>query len=337
MIIFTILIVSSGEIISRIFGATIVYEYDETLGWRPKNNFSSKIRVVDQSGEVYFVNYSTNEFGFREFGNINSDKKKILFVGDSWTGDPYSSDEDAYFGVVKNNLPLEVFTIGGGGYGTLQELLLIKEYAGMIKPDILVLQFTDNDIINNSYFLEGPSIVRNQKNIRPYWINNKIGYRLPADSLFTFLYKNSRFFRTLDGLLSNAQYKIYHGYYPPQYEAFNGVDKSSDPELAAEVAAEKAKAIELTQFLLSEIKRALPEHTQLVTFSASSDDPEELRIWQAMAENAGFVPYPSVAMKVEAAEKKGETVRIHDGAHWNRLGNKIAGEELTKIIQRDLL
>jgi len=338
--IFLVLLIISGELITRTIGATIVYEYNKTLGWRPKNNFSKKIPVIDKSGEKYFVNYSTNEFGFREFGSLNNNKKRILFVGDSWTGDPNTSDEDAYFGIVKNNLPVEVFAIGAGGYGTLQELMLIKEYAEMIKPDILVLQYCDNDIINNSFRLEGPRITRNQKNLRPYWVDGKIKYRLPGGNVYLFLYKYSRLFRTLDGLLSSLQYKIYKGYYPSRYKAYDAYGefwKGLSQELAAEVMALKSESVSVTQFLLSEMRRILPPDTRLITFTSSTDDPEELRIWQTISEGAGFITYPSVSMKVDAAEKNGEIVRVHDGAHWNRLGNKIAGEELLKIIQRDFL
>ena len=42
-------------------------------------------------------------------------RQRILFVGDSWTGDPNTADDEAYFGVVGRNLPVEVFAIGGGG------------------------------------------------------------------------------------------------------------------------------------------------------------------------------------------------------------------------------
>ena len=338
--IFLVLLVISGELITRIFGATIVYEYNKVLGWRPKKDFSAKIPVIDKSGEKYFVNYSANEFGFREFGNLNNKKKRILFVGDSWTGDPNTSDDDAYFGIVKNSLPVEVFAIGAGGYGTLQELMLIQKYAAMIKPDILVLQYCDNDIINNSFKLEGPRITRNQKNLRPYWVDGKIVYRLPKDNLYIFLYKYSRLFRTLDGLFSSIQYVMYKGYYPPQYKAYEAYGefwKDLSPELADKIMALKTEAVSVTQFLLTEIKKVLPPETKLVTFTSSTDDPEELRIWQTISKNAGFVTYPSVAMKVEAAEKNGAIVRVHDGAHWNRLGNKIAGEELVKIIRRDFL
>ena len=108
-------------------------------------------------------------------------------------------------------------------------------------------------------------------------------------------------------------------------------------DIADKVIALKSEAVSTTQFLMSEIRRILPPTTQLITFPASSDDPEELRIWQSISKNAGFIAYPSVSLKVEEAEKNGKTVRVMDGAHWNRLGNKIAGEELVKIIKRDFL
>lgn len=336
-VIFAVTLLLLGELMARVLGVTVVYEYDANLGWRTKRNFARQLPVIDQSGEKYLADYSTDEFGFRTFGDPGSGKKRILFVGDSWTGDPNTSDEEAYFGVVESELPVEVFAIGGGGYGTLQELMLVREFAEKVKPDILVLQYCDNDLINNSFSLEGPRITRNQKNFRPYWINGEIRYRLPADSFYILLHRYFRLFRTLDALLSTAQYRFYNSYYPPPYQAYEGLGPAPSPELRAEIAAQKEASIATTRFLMSEMKRALPPGTKLVTFSASSDDPEELRIWQSLAEESGFIAYPSVSMRVEEVEAEGKIVRVLDGAHWNRLGNRIAGEELARIFSRDFL
>lgn len=336
-VIICLVLLALGEVISRVFGATNVYEYDLTLGWRPKSNYAAQIPVTDQSGAMYLADYSTNEYGFRIFGAPESKRKKILFVGDSWTGDPNTSDEDAYFGVVGKKLPVEIFAIGGGGYGTLQELMLVRKYASLIKPDILVLQYCDNDLRNNSYFLEGPSITRNQKNFRPYWVGGKIDYRVAPDSLYVRLHRVSRLIRTLDGLLATAQYRYYGGYYPPPYQAYDGLVPAISQIQRKEIAAHRREAVEVTQFLMEEMKKAVPPTTKLVTFSASSDDPKELRIWLNLADSTGFRAYPSVSMQVEQAEKQGQTVRMRDGAHWNRLGNRIAGEELSKLLYRDIL
>ena len=337
ILIFAVVVILSCEGITRLFGATIVYDYDSQLGWRPKKNFSGEIPVVDQSGDRYFVDFSTNDLGFREFGDISSKKKKILFIGDSWTGDPNTSDAEAYFGVVKDRLPVEVFAIGGGGYGSLQELLLLKEYAELIKPDIFVLQYCDNDLINNSYFLEGPSIVRNQKNIRPYIVDGKIKYRMSSSDWYVLLYRYSRLFRSVDGMLSSLQYRVYHGYYPQEFSAYDGSGPAGSGALQEKISAERAASIKLTEELMTEMKNSLLPGTKFLTFPASADDAKELGTWQTMALNAGFQVLPSVAAQVEKAEKEGAVVRVHDGAHWNRLGNKIAGEELVRILQRDYL
>ncbi|MEJ2472253.1 MAG: hypothetical protein P8Y96_14255, partial [Desulfuromonadales bacterium] len=306
----------AGEAITRLFGATNVYQYDARLGWRPKENFSTQIPVIDQSGASYAADYSTNAFGFRTFVNPDNTKKRILFVGDSWTGDPNTSDEDAYFGVVGKDLPVEIFAIGGGGYGTLQELMLIREYASLIKPDIFVLQYCDNDLINNSFALEAPRITRNQKNFRPYWVDGQVRYRLAGDSWYVLLHRYSRLFRTLDMLWSMVQYKMYQGYYPPGYRAYDGVSPAQSPVQKAEITTLKKTAIATTEILLQAMKEALPDKTKRVTFAASTDVLEEKRIWQDLAGQAGFVAYPSVSQKVEAAEASGVIVRVQDGAHW---------------------
>jgi hypothetical protein len=333
-----LLLLFAGELIARVFGATVVYEYNAMLGWRPTGSFSKAITVLDQSGEKYAINYSTNEFGFREFGDPNSDRKRILIVGDSFTGDPYTSDEDAYFGIIKKKLPVEVFAIGAGGYGTLQQLLLIREFADKINPDILILQFCSNDLENNSFFLEGPSIVRNQKNLRPYWVDGDIKYRLRSYSPYVLLYRSFRLFRTVDALITTFQYQLYGSYFPPQFRDFDFFipAEAKTPQLKAEIDRQKTSAILTTKFLMSEIRRVLPD-AELISFTASTADPEEIGIWEQLTTETGFHSFLSPTMLVQEAEENGEIVRVHDGAHWNRLGNMIVGEELARIIESDLL
>ncbi|MCW5199822.1 hypothetical protein VU05_03825, partial [Desulfobulbus sp. F1] len=55
----------------------------------------------DAAGVNYKIDVSTDQHGFRSWGNIDTDKKKIFFIGDSFTGDPNMSDEDAYYDQVK--------------------------------------------------------------------------------------------------------------------------------------------------------------------------------------------------------------------------------------------
>ncbi|MGV1100370.1 hypothetical protein ACUUL3_13305 [Thiovibrio sp. JS02] len=319
---FLCFILALGETVTRIFGVDLLYEYDQQLGWKPKSNFSSVKSGYDLEGRREDFLVTTNVHGFRMFGNVDNGKKRILFVGDSFTGDPHTSNEEAYFGVVKKKLPIEVFAIGVGGYGTLQELMLVRKFSKTINPDIFVLQYCTNDIVNNSFFLEGLRIVRNQKNLRPYLVNNQVVYRLAPSHPYVFMVKNSRLFRTVDLVMQGVQYKYYGGYAPAPSE-----------DLRAAIEAEMAAATKLTLHLMKEMRASLPPKTKVVTFSCSSKNQAETNAWLSIATEADFDAYESVSMCVEKAERARQVVRGADGAHWNRLGHKIAGEELANIIQ----
>ena len=324
----------TGELVANILLPKTKYQYDPTLGWKPKANYVSKITTTDLSGEKYIVDYMTTQYGFRQFGDLSSGKARIFIIGDSFT-DTHASNDETYFGILSNQLDVEVFAFGGSGYGTLQQLMVVKEFSEEIKPDIFVLQYCDNDIANNSLFLEGHSVVTKQKKFRPYWVDGAIEYRTPAKSLVRLLFEHSYMFRFADHFITNLRYRQYGGYYPPDCKAYEDWDSILSEGKTNEIVEQARSAIATTQLLMAEMARALPPETKLITFTVSTEQESLVDIWQSIAREAGFSAYTSVAMRVESAEKAGHIVRIHDGAHWNRLGNKIAGDELSRIIQQD--
>ena len=84
------------------------------------------------------------------------------------------SDDQTYYSRLKRLLDIEVFAYGGGGYGTLQEFLIFDKYVDLIKPDIVLWQFSNNDIINNAPDLEAASTINNNGLVRPYLVNGHI-------------------------------------------------------------------------------------------------------------------------------------------------------------------
>jgi len=300
----------------------MLYQYDRELGWAPKPDFSYHEVHYDAEKNPYEVTFSTNELGFRAWGNVKSDKKKILFIGDSFTGDPNMSDKDAYFDQVRRLTGAEVFAFGGGGYGTLQELLILRKFVNIINPDYFVLQFCSNDIPNNSYDLEENFIVRNQKNLRPYFNGQRIIYRLPFYHWYRKLYALSAVFRFLDHSVERIQYRMYDGY---EYPSGKG-----DRERADEIA----RAEEITVDLLRQMADSVPQKTKLLTFSSDTDNPERTAQWLWVSEKAGFIPLPGVSRAVEEAEKQGVVVRAEDGGHWGPEGHHIAGAVLAKELER---
>ena len=321
-------LVVAGELYGAVYiDAKRVYRFDNEMGWAPKSNFRYNSRHSDIAGNTYDVTLTTNEYGFRQWGELGSEKPRILFIGDSVTGDPNMSDQDAYFGRVNALVDAEVFAIGGGGYGTLQELMVLKEYVNIIDPDYFVLQFCTNDFSNNSLYLESTSIVRNQKNLRPYLDGNQIVYRLPPGHWYRFLYKYSHIFRFLDRKLQIYQYNLYNGYIPPEEKDEERIHK------------ETVSAEQVTERLLKMMVDSVPRKARSLVFTCSTKKQTDSERWIRVSENAGFSPLPDVSAAVEKAEKEGVVVRASDGSHWGPQGHRIAGEvlagEINRIIKDD--
>ena len=103
--VFSLLIILIGEIIIRNFykkeygppprAMTDFFysEKDDLLGWKIKPDFSLNTKTVDKAGVEYELKLNYNENGFKAFGNINSEKPKVFFIGDSYTASVEVSNE----------------------------------------------------------------------------------------------------------------------------------------------------------------------------------------------------------------------------------------------------
>ena len=155
---------------------------ENRLGWQTTPNIYLKINKRGYG----VIEYTTYNNGFRLYGDVNTDKMKIFVVGDSQTQAYNVSDGKTYYDHIKQNNDVELFAYGGGGYGTLQQYMIIDSFIDIIKPDLLILQFCSNDFINNDHYLESNSFNNNNKKVRPYLINNNIIYLYPKQEYGTF-------------------------------------------------------------------------------------------------------------------------------------------------------
>lgn len=144
--------------------------FDEIIGWQ-NTPFMNEENVYDLWGPVI---YTTQEYGFRKYGDTTSDKTKVLVIGDSFTMAGNITDGKAYYDYLLQNGNIELFVYGGGGYGTLQQYLILDNYFDEIDPDIIIWQFCDNDLINNHNELEGRSLIHSGIDPRPYYVDGNI-------------------------------------------------------------------------------------------------------------------------------------------------------------------
>lgn len=122
------------------------------FGWYPKKNFTLSYPAKDLNQNEFQVNYSTDDNGFRLYGDVHSQKKKLLFIGDSFTHAREIDSLKTYYGLFKGNY--EVFAIGISGTGTWQQYLVLEKYLNTIQPDMVIWQHHINDLFDNHFRLD---------------------------------------------------------------------------------------------------------------------------------------------------------------------------------------
>ncbi|MDX2133865.1 MAG: SGNH/GDSL hydrolase family protein [Saprospiraceae bacterium] len=287
---------------------------DPELGSRAIENFVWKGSVNDVDDHPYELNFSTDDRGFRMFGNPNTTKKKVLFIGDSFTHAIEVSNDKTFYGLVADSLDIEVFAYGCRGYNTLQEWLLLEKYLPIIKPDLVVLQFCSNDFINNHYELESHSLYNNNRRYRPYLqADDSMVFRAPAKIGWQWLSDRSMFF---DFIFSRSERLL---------DPYLLKDNASENKITALGKGHEpfAESVQVTERLLRRFRDTLLPEARLLVFTVDHTEPflSELShiCYRLDIPFAGFIPN-----KLDERIANGETVMALDGAHWNETGHRVA-------------
>ena len=271
--------------------------------------------VKDADGNEYDLKYTTDERGFRAFGKLDSEKKKVFFIGDSFTQAIEVSDDKTYFSLIGDSLDLEVFAYGCRGFSTLQEIMAFEKHAPEIQPDLVVLQFCSNDFLNNFHELEQNSLYNNNRRRRPYLTDeNEIEFKVPAKIGWDWLNERSLFFqfvftrieRFLNSRAPEEENSEYHilgkGMAYPPY----------------------AEAAERTGRLLKLFSEKIPPGIPLLLFTTHQDHPH----YHAISDLCQKLDIPFVGYIPAVIEESKECTLSRDGAHWNNLGHQIVADLL---------
>ncbi len=142
---------------------SLLYRYDEELGWFPVANNSNIFRGGSRPIEV-----AHNSRGFRDSEHIIDTRPRILFLGDSFVWGYDVESQERFTEKLRAKLPdWSIYNLGVSGYGTDQEYLLLARQYDFYKPTIVFLVFGGgNDELDNSYN------VRYGGYFKPYFIAN---------------------------------------------------------------------------------------------------------------------------------------------------------------------
>ena len=267
--------------------------------------------------------------GKRIWGDLSTKKFKIFIVGDSYTeGCCGLKEEELYYNVIKNKLEVELFIYGAGGYGTLQEYLIIDRFIDQIKPDLVLLQVCSNDFIDNVWLLESASFINCHYMVKPYYENGRIEYRYPRGPILLRRYLTfySRLvyliLERIDMFLAElAKRRIIQ---TVEFKIEGGADLE-----------QFRQSVLVTSELLEKIKSRCGRDL-LIAFLVNDIEPYFSR-FKLMFKKFGIEFVEEIPRVIRNAEMQGNKLRLPDGGHWNKDGNRICGEYLAKYIKSHIL
>ncbi|MCP4651020.1 MAG: SGNH/GDSL hydrolase family protein [PVC group bacterium] len=293
------------------------------LGWESRPNYTFSGVKKSSDGSIYNVDINFDSNGFRAFGDVHSNKIKVLVIGDSGTQAIEVSDNETYYSLLGKLLNVEIFAYGCGAFGTLQEYMILDKYIDIIKPDILLWQYCQNDFSDNSVEFEKKSKYR-QGRLRPYWVDGEIKYQIPVDNflwLRIFATRNSRllyilFYRLNNFLVPNASSFI--------------EDAIQQRGFSNKIFG---KSIIITDEIMAGVKKRMGG-IQIVSFSANAEWPY-LEAFGKISKNNNIHFINNVGKSIIDAKETGAIVRSIDNMHWNNLGHKIVADCIVMYFRKN--
>jgi lysophospholipase L1-like esterase len=305
------------------------HTFDKELGWKIRENFDYTYKQITSRGIPYKVDYKTNNIGLR-YNNDNEKNLKdidVLVIGDSFTADPYSSNDLMWYSILTNELSLKfnkkinVLSGGGGGYANTQQLILTNKLKDLIKPKIFILQFCVNDFGANVFEIEKNGTF-NQYIYRPFLINNEFVF----ESSFVGKILRTKFIAN-SKILGRILYEftLWKNKRPKNKEYLKNKEQLTDI------------SVEKTSSILNRIRNNFPDSKSfMVNCDITNEYPNSL--WKEIAIKNNFVPLENGNLIINQNTDK--DIWFSDGGHFNDYGNELFGkgtyEEMIEHLESNI-
>jgi lysophospholipase L1-like esterase len=347
-----------AEVVVRTF-------YPQTMGFSHHTRDGLQVHVPNARGVYRRQEFETdvrfNSMGLRggEFAMPKPEGTyRIVALGDSFTAGLQVDEEDLFTTRIEQALsaahaPVEVLNLGVSGYGTDDELILLRRYGAALAPDlVLVFFFVGNDVHNNllqsgctragdTFLCEPPEHLSTaeywRKRVRSQFAQHSHVYQLWRAATERERWRSAA--APAAGLPAGAL-----------------ATRDLDVDLYLEPEPEyMGHALALTGFLLGALRRdslALGADVTMVLLP-TREQVEEAR-WQAFVEDAGDAVLvrdrPQRAIRAVAAEAdvpvidllpelakraaRGETLFWHTDAHLNAAGHAAVAEVVAAVLAK---
>jgi hypothetical protein len=270
--------------------------------------------------------------GMQRFGNLDTRRTRLMILGDSYTAARGVEPGLDYSTLLGKALDTEVFSYGGEGYGTAQQLMVFRRFARRVRPALVLLQMSTNDFINNSAELEARSLINNNLKVRPYFENGEMVNRYPrfGGAARAKAVNASAFGRRLFYALDQGR----------AWFALRGWLDTVENQIGRDMKGHQGyrRSIEITTLLLAQLRdEAKP--APFMVFPADglgADAPfkADLAAICARLQIPFLEPLPDL---VDAANTKEAPVYLKDNPHWSARGHALATEQLAEWLRPALI
>lgn len=305
------------------------------------------------------------------------DTLRIAVLGDSYTEAFHVPAEQAFWSVLERELGgceafggrrVEVLNFGVSGYGTAQELLMLRERVWRYQPDVVLLAFvTGNDVRNNSrelqgssgrpYFaLEGDELVLDDRFARKWevrWRSHPLGRAFDELLLHSKLAALASAARTSLRQRAEARDQPAPGapaaheiglddaiYRPPREAAWQEAWRVTEALLRRVHEEVLARGARFQLVVLSNGIQVHPDRAARERFSKALGIDDLFYPDTRLAAFAAETGIPSLLLAPtlrRIAEAEGTCLHGFEGGtpcagHWNALGHRAAGERIAKAL-----
>jgi hypothetical protein len=280
-------------------GETSRFQYDSEVGWWGRKNMrETSTRWWERTDSALPLELSNNAEGFRDIEHDPaSQARRAVFLGDSYTWGMDVTQEARFTELLRRLIPdLDIYNMGFPGFGTDQELLVLRRYGPRVRPSLVVVEVCHwNDSSDNA-----STHGRNSEWIKPY-------FELDGEQLVLRGVPVPELPRLMDSDLTVLSRYSFVARYVERTRTIRALhlgqpsnprDITPDLLLAMRAEAEKLGA----RFL--------------VTFTA--DMPEIMRVLDAAG--CPYISFQSVTMR--GHEWNPETTFPKGGWHWNDEGHR---------------
>ena len=290
-------------------------------GWNMAGNKTIVGSIEDTTGQFRQVTVRYFQHGFKRWGDPTTDKLKVLVFGDSVTEAKQVSNGEEWYAHLERQFPsIELFVHGGGGYGSLQEFMVLDDHIDRIQPDLILWQFCTNDYTNNLFELDALSYPNNNFAFRPYLEEDKIVFRLPL------LYPRIREYSSIADRLLKA-YDVWR----KRTLDLNGYLRSR--ARLSEAEKERLRVLDARSHDVTlKIMKRVRERAKATPIYLFNGCGPLTAIEYRICSGTNIVCIPEVYEHVSGVQR-GE-VRVPNDGHWNVLGNRLLGETLAQYFQK---